>query len=101
MSGRRARGERWKFASLAHQIVVARDGAPEYLERYRIQPNELAVSRPWAAGDALVRLETAQGGSYPPRAKGLQRQTRHTPLQAPRMGPCFWTARMKYSLQLG
>jgi urease accessory protein len=52
MSGRHARGERWKFASLAHEIVVSRDGAPEYLERYRIQPNELVVPRPWAAGDA-------------------------------------------------
>src|SRR5262249_41656749 len=43
---------RWKFASLAHEIVVSRDGAREYLERYRIQPNELPGSRPWAAGDA-------------------------------------------------
>lgn len=52
MSGRNARGERWKFASLAHEIVVWREGAREYQERYRIQPHELAVSRPWAAGDA-------------------------------------------------
>ena len=52
MSGRNARGERWEFASIAHEIIVRRDGAREYLERYRIQPNELAVSRPWAAGDA-------------------------------------------------
>jgi urease accessory protein len=52
MSGRQARGERWKFASLAHEIAVSREGALEYLERYRIQPGRLAVSRPWAAGDA-------------------------------------------------
>ena len=52
MSGRRARGERWEFASLAHEIAVSRGGSLEYLERYRIQPNELAVSRSWAAGDA-------------------------------------------------
>ena len=52
MSGRHARGERWQFASLAHEIAVSRDGWLEYLERYRIQPNELAVSRSWAAGDA-------------------------------------------------
>jgi urease accessory protein UreH len=52
MSGRHARGEQWNFASLAHEIVVCRDGAPEYLERYRIHQNELTVSRPWAAGDA-------------------------------------------------
>ncbi len=52
MTGRQARGERWTFASLAHELSVSRDGSLEYLERYRIQPSELAVSRPWAAGDA-------------------------------------------------
>ncbi len=52
MNGRQARGERWKFASLAHEIAVSRDGSLEYLERYRIQPTEADVSRPWAAGDA-------------------------------------------------
>ena len=52
MNGRHARGERWQFASLAHELAVSRDGALEYLERYRIQPNERAVSRPWVAGDA-------------------------------------------------
>jgi urease accessory protein len=52
MSGRQARGERWKFASLAHEIVVCRDGAPEYLERYRIQPTEMALPRAWVAGNA-------------------------------------------------
>jgi urease accessory protein len=52
MSGRHARGERWQFASLAHEIAVSRDGSLEYLERYRIQPNEVDVLRPWVAGDA-------------------------------------------------
>jgi urease accessory protein len=52
MSGRQARGEQWKFASLAHQLAVSRDGALEYLERYRIHPKEVNVARPWAAGDA-------------------------------------------------
>ena len=41
---------------------MARDGAPEYLERYRIQPNELAVSRPWAAGDASYLGTTLMSG---------------------------------------
>jgi hypothetical protein len=41
------------------------------------------------------------GGSYPPAVQGLQRQMRYIPLQAPRTGPYFRTARMKYSLQLG
>jgi urease accessory protein len=52
MSGRQARGERWTFASRAHELSVSRDGSLEFLERYRIRPSELAVSRPWAAGDA-------------------------------------------------
>src|SRR4029077_18937906 len=46
MSGGKARGERWTFASLAHELSVSRDGSLEFLERYRIQPSELAVSRP-------------------------------------------------------
>ena len=62
MSGRHARGERWQFASLAHEIAVSRDGSLEYLERYRIQPNELAVSRPWAAGDASYLGTTLMTG---------------------------------------
>jgi urease accessory protein len=62
MSGRHARGERWKFASIGHQIIVSRDGAPEYLERYRIQPDELAVSRPWAAGNASYLGTTLMSG---------------------------------------
>ena len=40
------------------------------------------------------------GGSYPPAFHGWQRHIRHTPL-APLIGPCFFTAKMKYSLQLG
>jgi urease accessory protein len=62
MSGRHARGERWKFASLAHELAVSRDGSLEYLERYRLQPNELAVPRPWAAGDASYLGTTLMTG---------------------------------------
>jgi urease accessory protein len=62
MSGRQARGERWKFASLAHEIAVSRDGSLEYLERYRIQPSEVHVSRPWAAGDASYLGTTLMTG---------------------------------------
>ena len=52
MSGRQASGEHWRFASLAHEIAVVRDGALDYLERYRIQPMDVDVSRAWAARDA-------------------------------------------------
>jgi urease accessory protein UreH len=31
---------------------VSRDGALEYLERYRIQPIDAGLSRMWAVGDA-------------------------------------------------
>jgi len=62
MSGRHARGERWKFASLAHELAVSRGGSLEYLERYRIQPNELAVSQSWAAGDASYLGTTLMSG---------------------------------------
>jgi urease accessory protein UreH len=62
MSGRHARGERWTFASLAHELAVSRDGSLEYLERYRIEPKELAVARPWAAGDASYLGTTLVSG---------------------------------------
>src|SRR5262249_16324337 len=62
MSGRQARGERWKFTSLAHEVAVSRDGSLVYLERYRIQPDEVDVSRPWAAGDASYLGTTVISG---------------------------------------
>ena len=62
MSGRHARGERWKLGSLAHELAVSRNGSLEYLERYRLQPNELAVSRPWAAGEASYLGTTLMSG---------------------------------------
>ena len=62
MCGRQARGERWKFASLAHELAVSRDGSLEYLERYRIQPNEVNLSRRWAAGDASYLGTTLMTG---------------------------------------
>jgi urease accessory protein len=62
MSGRHARDERWTLASLAHELAVSRDGSLEYLERYRIQPKELTVSRPWTAGDASYLGTTLMTG---------------------------------------
>jgi urease accessory protein UreH len=52
MAGREARGERWQFASLAHELRVSRGGALAYLERYRVTPSERGVSHPWIASDA-------------------------------------------------
>jgi urease accessory protein UreH len=62
MSGRQARGEQWTFTSLAHELSVSREGSLEYLERYRIQPSELAVSRKWAAGEASYLGTTLMTG---------------------------------------
>jgi urease accessory protein len=62
MSGRHARGERWQFASLAHELAVSRDGVLEYLERYRLQPDERDVSRAWAAGEASYLGTTLMSG---------------------------------------
>jgi urease accessory protein UreH len=52
MAGREARGERWQFASLAHELRVSRGGVLAYLERYRVAPSERDVSHPWIASDA-------------------------------------------------
>jgi urease accessory protein len=62
MSGRQARGEQWKFAALAHELKVSRAGSLEYLERYRVEPNEAGVSRSWVAGDASYLGTTLMSG---------------------------------------
>jgi urease accessory protein UreH len=62
MSGRQARGEQWKFATLAHELAVSRAGSLEYLERYRVAPNEEGVCRSWVAGDASYLGTTLMSG---------------------------------------
>ena len=52
MAGREARGERWQFGSLAHELGVWRGGVLAYLERYAVTPAERSASRPWVASDA-------------------------------------------------
>jgi urease accessory protein len=52
MAGRQARGERWMFASLAHEFRLVRGESLVYLERYRLSPLERSVARPWVAADA-------------------------------------------------
>ena len=81
MSGRHARGERWQFKSLAHEIAVSRDGGLEYLERYRIQPDELDFSRPWAAGEASYLGTTLISGRpiEPGAAERLHRELGRLP----------------------
>ena len=52
MSGREARGERWRFLSIEHELRVSRRGRLEYLERYGIAPADGRVVGPWVAGGA-------------------------------------------------
>lgn len=52
MSGRHARGERWRFAMLAHELRLLRAGSLEYLERYCIAPDGREIARRWVAADA-------------------------------------------------
>lgn len=51
MSGRHGRGERWRFACVAHELRVTRSGVLAFLERYRITPQDDARSR-WTVGNA-------------------------------------------------
>jgi urease accessory protein len=52
MSGREARGERWQFGHLSHELRLLRAGLLAYLERHTIRPFDECPDREWVAGDA-------------------------------------------------
>ena len=52
MSGRSARGENWMFSEVAHELRLSVAGSLKYLERYRLRPEERAVTSGPIAGDA-------------------------------------------------
>jgi urease accessory protein len=52
MAGREARGERWQFSRLSHELRLLRAGTLEYMERYRIVPSDRVPNQRWAAADA-------------------------------------------------
>jgi urease accessory protein UreH len=52
MAGREARGERWRFSRLAHELRLVRAGSLAYLERYAIEPGGSAPANRWTVGDA-------------------------------------------------
>ena len=52
MSGRSARGEDWMFSEVAHELRLSADGSLKYLERYRLVPEQRAVTAGPIAGDA-------------------------------------------------
>ncbi len=52
MAGREARGERWAFERLTHELRLVRNGELVYLERYAIDRNDVSVTRRWIAAGA-------------------------------------------------
>jgi urease accessory protein UreH len=56
-------GEHWAFASFAHEFLVTRGETLEYLERYRLVPEEGRVTHPWVGGDACYFGTTLVSGA--------------------------------------
>jgi len=52
MSGRSARGEAWRFRTLAHELRLHVASRLTYLERYDLAPLSRSVAGRWAADDA-------------------------------------------------
>jgi urease accessory protein len=52
MSGREACGERWAFASVRHELRIARDDHLVYLERYAVEPANRPTSNAWITADS-------------------------------------------------
>jgi len=52
MAGREARGERWRFSRLAHELRLVRAGTLAYMERYCIAPGTDVARHRWIADEA-------------------------------------------------
>jgi urease accessory protein len=52
MAGREARGERWRFSRLAHELRLVRAGTLAYMERYCIAPRTDVAGHRWIADEA-------------------------------------------------
>jgi urease accessory protein len=52
MAGREARGERWRFSQLFHELRLVRNGLLAYMERYNIVPDACALEKRWTVGSA-------------------------------------------------
>ena len=61
--------EQWAFASLAHEFLVTRGETLEYLERYRLVPEEGRVAHRWVGGDACYFGTTLMSRSTVDAAK--------------------------------
>jgi urease accessory protein len=51
MGGREARGERWRFSCLAHELRLVHEGTLAYMERYRIAPDTDRPGHRWIADE--------------------------------------------------
>ncbi|HEX7792926.1 MAG TPA: urease accessory protein UreD [Vicinamibacterales bacterium] len=52
MAGREARGERWRFSHLEHELRLLWNGTLTYMERYRIAPGAGDPARRWIGDEA-------------------------------------------------
>jgi urease accessory protein len=62
MNGRQARGEGWRFASIAHELRICRGGELAYLERCCLAPSGRPASHRWVAADAAFFGTTIAAG---------------------------------------
>ena len=52
MAGREARGERWRFSQLGHELRLMRAGTLTYMERYSMTPATGSPGHRWIADEA-------------------------------------------------
>jgi urease accessory protein UreH len=113
MSGREGRGERWQFHSLRSALRVTRSSALEYVERFRIVPEEHRLRARWVADNACYfgsvlrsgyQFETdhaerlhAQFAAVPGLHAAADALSEHLLLVrlAATAGPCFHEARRR------
>lgn len=69
MRGREARGERWMFRRVAHELGLSVAGQLQYLERYVIVPSLVQPAMQWTADDAAYIATVLERGTAIDRAR--------------------------------
>lgn len=79
MAGREAKGERWAFDRVRHELRIARGGGVEYLERYQLEGADQRLRRTWlAAGACYFGTTVRSGGDFDAtEAEALHRRLAH------------------------
>jgi urease accessory protein len=72
MAGREAKGERWLFSRLSHELRLVRAGTLAYMERYRITPRTDRLNHRWVADDACYFGTVLAVGEKVSRELGAQ-----------------------------